>query len=85
MEYSTSTSPPTKLHGKVDWASIAEFARKRPGKWVEVPVKLSPGVPYQINKNTYPHLPMSEFEVTSRASEPSPEGKRRVTVYVRFK
>lgn len=83
MNYKTVADLPAPKTGKVDWRGLAEFARAHPGQWVEAPVPLSAGVPYQLTQDAYKDIPMAEFEVTSRKTDPSPEGARRCLVYVR--
>ncbi len=85
MDYTTVEDLPPARAGKVDWEGVVAFARQHPGEWVEVPLPLSQGVPYQIKRGSYPAIPMDEFEVTSRKSEPTPQGARRCIVYLRKK
>lgn len=57
--------PPMRKRGEVDWASVAEQLRQRPGEWALV-TRANPSVVPQVKRGRYQALPRGEFEATSR-------------------
>lgn len=59
--------PPS--NGRIDWTAVAAMARANPGKWCRVARPMNPTVAVHIRRGSYPKVPPTEFEVTTRRFE----------------
>jgi hypothetical protein len=77
--------PPEAVVGGqvVDWKAIQDKAHEHPGKWVQVPVPMYPGVASRINAGRY-GMDELVYEATSRGRH-DVDGRQKATIYLRVR